>query len=361
MDKELLHKFILDRCSPDEIDGFFDQLKNHPKEDPGEIVRGLWDGIDLSENPDKEYAIRQLDKIHHMINLDGQGQDAKKVRLPQKGRARFIDFATRAAAILFIPVLAMLVSIWFFQPELYAFFYASPDYEIVSPASSRIQFQLPDGTKVWLNQGSKMVYPHKFRGNDRAVELVGEAFFDVVPDKTKPFIVKTSKMAVKALGTSFNVKAYADDLKVEATLVSGKVVLLNLADGEHTEICKMKPGEQFVLNKETYKYSLETVSPDKYICWREGGVIFQDDRLDDVARLLSRHYNVKVILADPSLKHLTYTATFVDEELNMVLEMMEYIMPISYEINREKLPDGTFSDKKIIIYKKGGKLDKNQY
>lgn len=364
MDKKLLHKFISNQCTSNEIDDFFAQLEKRSTEKLKEkfIFRSHWDDIKLAENPDKESAQRRLDKIHHKINLiESELKENSKVRFLPKRKAKFGNIITRAAVILLIPVLTLLIYTRYFQPDLYTLLNTSPNYEIVSPPSSRIQFKLPDGTQVWLNQGSKMVYPQQFKENTRTVQLVGEGYFDVAHDEKKPFIVEIGKMAVKAVGTSFNVKAYAGDINYETTLESGKVVLLKDTNGRQSEVCKMNPGEQFIFNEKTNKYSLKTVNTAKYICWKEGKLIFADDHLDEVAERLSRWYNVKITLTDSGLKSLTYTATFVDEKLDQVLEMMQYIMPISYSVsNRKKLPDETYSEKEILIYKKGGKTNQSK-
>ena len=361
MNKELLHKFISNKCSPNEIDDFFYHLENYPSEELTDkfVFKNFWDDIDLVENPNGEYAQRRLDKIHHRINLNQS--EHVKAKLYPKRKFRFVNLLSKAAAILLIPVLVLLFYTYHYQSALYAQLDVTPNYEIVSPPSSRVQFKLPDGTNVWLNQGSKMIYPQHFKGDSRIVQLVGEGYFDVAHDEKKPFIVETENVAVKAVGTSFNVKACAGDVNFEATLESGKVVLLKDTNGRRSEICEMKPGDQFIFNETTTKYSLKTVNPAKYTCWKDGKLIFTEDHLNEVAERLSRWYNVKITLADPSLNSLTYTATFVDENLDQVLEMMEYIMPISYSVSaRKRLLDGTFSEKEILIYKKGGRTIKNK-
>ena len=361
MDKKLLNKFISNQCTSNEINGFFDWLEEHCADKLKEefLFRSYWDDIKITDNPDDEFAQRRLDRIHHTINLNQSKQiEDTKIRFFPRKTARLIKLISRVAAILLIPVLTLLVYTHFFQSELYSLLNVSQKYEIVSPPGSRIQFELSDGTKVWLNHGSKMVYPQRFIGDTRTVHLIGEGYFDVAPDKTKPFIVEAQGMTVKAVGTSFNIKAYADDIDFETTLESGKVIVLRNTNGSQSEVCQMQPGEHFVFNETTNKYSLQTENPSKYVSWKDGKLVFKDDHLNKVAERLSHWYNVNVSLKDPELRSLTYTATFIDETLDQVLEMMEVVTPISYTVSeRQKMADGTYSPKEVLIYKKGGKVN----
>ncbi|MFA5327470.1 MAG: FecR domain-containing protein [Prolixibacteraceae bacterium] len=354
MDIKLLKKFAANKCSPDEVDAVFNWVQEQPDKITGEnLLKNYWKELEVTELPDNETALWRLYKIHHTINLNqSERLTENKIRSLLTKKFSPVRMLYRAAAILLIPVITLLVYTYVFQPELYSALNISQKYEIVSPPDSRTHFELPDGTKVWLNDESKMVYPQRFIGKTRTVQLIGEAYFEVSPDKSKPFIVETQGIAVKAVGTCFNIKAYHGDPDIETTLESGKVIILK-DTGKKSEICEMEPGQHFVFNRTTNKYSLKREDPAKYVSWREGKLIFQDDRLDQVAQRLSRWYNIQVKLKDPELSSLTYTATFVDETVYQILEMLEIVTPISYTVTeRQKLPDGTFSEKVILIHKK---------
>lgn len=360
MDKKLLDKFIANRCTSKEIDGFFEWLEKFQIGDFQEAssLRSYWDAIEMKENPDEASTRRQLDRIHNTI-LSSQSKRIKEGRMRFFAGVPIVRLMSRAAAILLLPVLTLLLYALFFQPGLSSLPGVAQTYEIVSPPGARTHFELPDGTKVWLNQESKMIYPHRFAGGVRTVRLTGEGYFDVAPDKKKPFVVEARGMAVKAVGTSFNVKAYADGSNFETTLESGQVtVLRHITERSQPEICRMEPGEHFVFNEMTKEYTLKAEDPSRYVLWKEGKLVFKDDYLDQVAERLSRWYHVKVTLKDTGLKSLTYTGTFIDETLDQVLEMMEIVTPISYTVSdRRKLSDGTFSEKEILIVKKGGKTN----
>ncbi|MEL7589561.1 MAG: FecR domain-containing protein [Prolixibacteraceae bacterium] len=352
MDKKLLTKFAANKCSPDELDTIFNWIQKDQR--TGEnLFKGYWNELEFPEAADQEAALLRLYKIHHTINMRRSEPPAegKSHSIPAKKRS-LVPLLSRAAAILLIPVITLLVYTYVFQPELYEALNGSQEYEIVSPPGSRTHLELADGTKVWLNYDSKMIYPQRFAGQTRTVRLEGEAYFEVSPDKSKPFIVEIQGIAVKAVGTSFNIKAYPGDPDVETTLESGKVIIL-ANTGKKPAICEMEPGQHFIFDPASSKYSLKREDPAKYVSWREGKLIFKDDSLDQVTERLSRWYNIQVKLNDPELSSLTYTATFVDETVYQILEMLEIVTPISYTVTeRQKLPDGTYSEKVILIDKK---------
>lgn len=360
MDKSLLNKFIANRCNPAEIDRIFSWVQKSSDSFSDEaLLKDYWNDIQMTESHEGK-STQQLDRIHHTINLNS----SERLNITRKPfltkRNSLVRLMTRVAAILFIPLLSISIYTYFLQPDLYSLIDEFQKYEIISPPGSRTHLELSDGTKVWLNRGSKMIYPRRFIGNTRTVQLVGEGYFEVASNKTKPFIVETQAMSVKAVGTAFNVSAYPDGANFETSLEIGKVVIQQPNSEDEIEVCDMKPGEHFSLDKATRRYKLTTEDLTKYVAWREGELVFKDDSLVDVAERLSRWYNVKVILKDPDLNHLTYTATFIDETLDQVLEMLEIVTPISYTVSkRHKQSDGTFSGKEILIYKKGGTSTNN--
>ena len=350
MDKKLLRRFIDNKCTADEVDSVFEWIQKQSDEGGGEILlKNFWDEINQTEEMDENLVQKRLDRIHHRINLR---QSDKLVAdrifsLPLK--KSLMQFISKAAAILLIPVITLFIYTRFFQPGQVD----SQLAEITSPMGSRTFLELSDGTKVWLNHGSKMIYPQKFTGKTRTVQLSGEGYFDVAHDRTKPFIVESRGMEVKAVGTKFNVKAYPDDTDFETTLESGKVIILKKTPDKELTVCQMLPGQHLIFNNTTNQYSLKAGELSKYISWKEGKLVFKDDPMDKVAERLSRWYNVEIIIKDPEVKELTYTATFIDESLSQVLEMLEIVTPISDTVSaREKMPDGTFSKKKILIYRK---------
>lgn len=355
MDIKLLNKFIANKCTPSEVDSIFSWVQKQSDESTEDsLFRNYWDKIELSEITDVDHAHQRLDRIHHKINLNQSDRvTTNNVRFLNISKISLTKWISRVAVILVIPVITLLIYTQFFQFGQYTAQEVDQKVEVISPQGSRTFFELSDGTKVWLNHDSKLIYPQKFTGNLRTVKLLGEGYFEVASNKAKPFIVESNGLMVKAVGTAFNVRAYNDGSDFETTLESGKVIIQENVGSKKTTVIKMEPGQHFVFDAATNQYSLKTEELTKYVSWKEGKLIFKDDHLDKVAEQLSKWFDVKIVLSDIKLNDLTCTGTFVNETLPQVLEMLEFVTPISCTISeREKMPDGTYSKREIVIYKK---------
>lgn len=160
---------------------------------------------------------------------------------------------------------------------------------IETPRGGQYQIDLPDGTKVWLNAASSLKYPAQFTGNQRNVTLNGEAYFEVAPDKLKPFIVNSGKQAVKVLGTHFNINAYNDEPVITTTLLKGSV-LVTQENTHQTSL--LKPGQQAQV-ADDIKVSKADV--DEAVAWKNGMIKFSNQDIKSVMRIIARWYNVDII------------------------------------------------------------------
>lgn len=252
--------------------------------------------------------------------------------------------------------------------------------EIVVPRGAKAQFTLLDGTQVTLNAGSKLRYNNKYGIKDRNVELEGEAYFKVAKDKNRPFIVKTSHIAVKALGTEFNVKAYPGDKTIETTLVEGSVKVEKLEGKNEYGDIFLKPNQKITfykseeVQKEKEKYTKEgeiaknrdaapkridpvyelvkeNVKVEPLVSWKENRWIIEKEDLSVLAVELERKFDIQVLFETDRLKQFRFTGTLLDEPLEQVLKVMSVTAPISYEINGKKV---TLKEKENFerIYKK---------
>ena len=192
---------------------------------------------------------------------------------------------------------------------------------------------LPDGSIITLNIDSKLIYPKKFNDTIREVTLIGEAFFDIKKDVNKPFIVNANELKIRVLGTSFNVKSYSEDNKIETTLVSGKVELIK---DEETPII-LAPSQKAVFNKTEKKMKIEEVNASDVIAWREGKLIFNKTTLQDVVIDLERKYHVQFIINSKSLLDYEYTGTFDNLKINEVIDLLIISSPIKYTIQNDKI------------------------
>lgn len=353
MNKELLIKYLNNNCSETEFEEFAEWLKeNTQNSEVRNQSAELWKSLepDLNEYDNKKYSAL-LHKIHHEINLKQQGNSGRK---PQALKMA-VKWLSRAAAILFIPLLGIvfyLLSNRNFQAENFVDLTVD-SLEVIAPVGSRTVLRLSDGTKVHLNYGSRIKYPRNFTGDIREITLMGEGYFDVVRNPKKPFVVKAGNLKVKALGTEFNVEAYPDDHIISTTLVEGKVVIDKiLQKGITDRVGAMEPGQHVAYNTKTEKIISGKGNIEKYIAWKNGKMVFDNEPITNVARELSRKFNVDIEVAD-EIKDLTYTVTFADDPLFLILDLMTETTPVTYKrFPRKKRTDGTFSKQKIRIEKR---------
>jgi transmembrane sensor len=187
---------------------------------------------------------------------------------------------------------------------------------------------LSDGTRVWLNSNSRIIYPQQFSGDKRTVQLEGEAYFDVTHDQAHPFIIHTAAIDIKVLGTAFNVQAYAKENGVEAILVRGKIAI---TDSLGHDLAVMAPGQmaQYAKNKLT----VTNVNPDQYTNWRYGNITLNGADLKTIANKLSELYQVQVTI-DPSISDTTrYNFAFSKrKQVKEIMDMLCFIAPIQYQM-----------------------------
>jgi len=315
------------------------------------ILWEQWDGIDFKPiSKDEVDSERILEKIHHNLHVK-EWQDMKHIPFYRRAYHTF----SKIAAILIFPIL--VISVWLLIKEGSITHEKNPSYaEITSPLSARTFFSLPDGSCGWLNSGSTLRFPVHFKGRERSVFLQGEGYFNVKKNPKKPFVVHTDNLKIMALGTKFNVQSYVEDQTQIITLESGKLVINCCGNSSKTKrISTLDPGEQILINKENKTVKKFKVNPVEYSSWKNGLLIFRSDPMDEVVKKISRWYNVSISLKGDEIRTYRYRGTFKDESLDEVLRLLKMTSPIDYTENkREKLPDGTFKKRKIVLFLKPG-------
>jgi transmembrane sensor len=148
---------------------------------------------------------------------------------------------------------------------------------------------LPDGSKVWVNSASSLRYPTAFTGNERKVELAGEAYFEVVHNPDKPFRVVSNSQTVEVLGTHFNINSYNDEPAIKTTLLEGKV---KVTATSNNLVKILTPGQQAALNASSF--TVNPVDTEEAIAWKNGQFMFNNDKITYIMRAISRWYNVDV-------------------------------------------------------------------
>lgn len=308
-------------------------------------------------HPGNAELYQQLQKINSLTSdlgmlhqFDVQKGKQQVMRKYRANRTKvFLSWAQRIAAILFIP--ALLSGIWYFvkQNELKKELNVlTVNQEIITQPGTKTHLFLPDSTEVWLNSSSSLRFPSVFTANERRISLQGEAIFKVFRNKKKPFIVGTSSMDIEAVGTEFNVSAYAGDLKFSATLAEGKVKITDRVEPD--KVMFIDPGAQLNYDTRNKTYKTEKVKVEDVIAWRDGVLIFNETPFYEVVAKLGRWFNADIQISNQSIANYRFTGRFTSESLDQVMELLTLTTPISYTSSkREVLNNKSYSKREIKI------------
>jgi len=349
---------------------------------------------------ESEHNREELDRIHKYTafveaNITMQEVDIEKARIitdfkiwkntirneqedERLNKKLKIRNAYRIAAVIFLLITNAFVLIYLFPPKI-----SSGFTEVISPLGSRTQLKLADGTKVWLNAGSTLKYANNFSKENRAVQIEGEAFFDVTHDPLHPFIVNASSVSLKVLGTAFNIRAYRDENTIETTLVRGKVEIQKTSNAAGEQIITLKPNEKatyiknenkLFVNKEilpdkkdenkepqpevqpTEKTNSEgtiqkpTIEVENTIAWKEGYLVFDNESLSDIMVTLSRRYNVNFTYSNKEVLQYRFSGKFKETTLEQVLQAIMLTSPVEAVVkqNQVSIRENTTLKKKYI-------------
>ncbi|MPM68391.1 hypothetical protein SDC9_115323 [bioreactor metagenome] len=199
------------------------------------------------------------------------------------------------------------------------------------PAGQRAQITLQDGTEVWLNAQSTLLYPSHFSRNNREVEIIGEAYFDVAKDKKRPFIVTTQHVELKVLGTQFNVYSYPGVGYIQTDLIEGSVKVFQ--KNQEKRAIVLKPNEQVIIRDGSMTVS-KVYNPE-HLLWKNGIYAFNNERLIDIIGKLQLYYDVQFVVEDPEIFNVRYTGKFRQREsIHDILQILQKIQYFKIERDR---------------------------
>ena len=210
---------------------------------------------------------------------------------------------------------------------------------VIVPYGRRTFVTLSEGTKVWLNSGSKLIYPVVFAENKREVYIDGEAVFEVTHSEVKPFYVKTRDFNIKVLGTIFNVCSYSDDTSSSTVLKQGKIELsyngnLILPNKKITIL----PGTRAVFDPDKNKFTSSQVNPLDYMSWHNGYLVFNKEKLGNILKRLTRYYNVEILLQNIGLQNEIFSGNLdLKNSADEVLNTIAQTTPFKFEHRDNKL------------------------
>lgn len=307
-------------------------------------------------NPDQEeYALNQVHKKAFEVSIAEKRLQIRKAR--KAGLKKIFRYA---ASVAILVVTTYIVTRYFsdYKSNLQI---SEMTYE--AHYGSRAYAVLPDGSKVWLNSGSKLVILQGYNVLDREVKLTGEAFFDVETNAAKPFIVKAGELSIKATGTSFNVKAYPEERLITTTLVEGTVFIEEVSGHEKKFEIKINPNQSVSyprpvstvagekekddttglandvqIEETSAPQALPTIvnhaSTEALISWMRERWVIDNENFGSLATQLERRYNVNIRFESEKLKAYRFTGTIERETVEQMFEVFRYSIPLKYTIDK---------------------------
>ena len=311
-------------------------------------LESVWNAINIiDKSRDFDYEKAFL-KFRHEVDL--------KLRALRKARlVRITDNIIRVAAVAVIIVgIGYLILSGPGEPVAPV----TAKCEVISPRGSKTQVILPDNSVVWLNSESRLEYSNGYGIADREVFLEGEGYFEVKTNPEQVFVVNTSGLRIKALGTTFNVKSYPADNTVETTLIEGKVDLENITSGKPATIATLEPNQKVtyfkmtdevasqeredgIIREEAAPAKIKDISPllsneevdvSLVTSWTNNMIFFDHETFQNLAVRLERRFGVNIYFMDDDIKNLKFTGKFSDIIIEQVLAALQFASPFYYRL-----------------------------
>ena len=311
---QLFDKFLLKQASPEELQILIQWLKSEGSFQ--DWMDEEWDAA--SSGMDTDLQQKLLGQIKQKISLETQQTPLKR----NKYRTLYL-WTARIASVVILLLLTGFSVYHYAMEQL-----KMQDMIVSVEKGQKANVVLPDGSKVWVNSDSRLIYGSRFTSKERILELEGEAYFEVAPDKDRPFIVETKNISVKALGTSFDVKSYKEDNWVSAVLMTGKVEVWS-----ENEKLILEPNQRILFDKSTGKMEKSKVmDATDFSGWMYNTLSFEAETFENIVQTLQRLYNTKIVFESESLKKYRFTGSPGNTSLESILQILSLTSPLSYEV-----------------------------
>jgi len=298
----LLDRFFEGKATADEVSLLSDQIRNN--EFDQKWMDEQWNHADEKINPVVQE--KMLDQIRKKIHPNHFFNTKHWIGV---------------AATIAILVVFAFTAYFLFENRKY-----NGDMTIIVAKGQKADLILPDGSRVWVNSGSTLVYGSRFDKKERIIHLEGEAYFEVAENKNAPLIVESNGFSVKALGTAFDVKAYPEDDLFSVVLVSGKVEV-----GDDNNRLFLTPNQKIVYNRLNKNIQKSDVYDGKiYTGWINNQLSFESETFAGIASTLERNYNVNITFESEALKNIRYSGTLNNNSLESILQILSITSPLSY-------------------------------
>lgn len=345
-------------ATPEDLIELHSIIENFPE------LQNIVDNIEIYWNEKNQFINNdetEEERFHLILNAENENKIKEGEIRPVKKflKLRKYRFLLAAASVLIV-----LGFVFLFKQHFKNSFDSSAKSEFqqvyVKPGS-KTKIILPDGTVVRLNSSSRLSYSNNFNKSIREVNLEGEAYFDVTKDAKHPFIVHTSNIDIKVLGTLFNVKSYEQDATIETTLLRGSIEVYNKNDASAPKVI-LRPNEKLVFTKKPEEKivapnksdvnSLKNISPDENISisalspnkpdsmkeetsWVYNKLVIDDDDFTKMAEKMERWYGVKIEVLSPQLRQYHFKGIFENETIEQALNALQLTVKFRYQINKD--------------------------
>lgn len=325
---QLLAKYLSGECRADEqqlVEDWLDESGENRSE--LELLQAAWRETLATHHATNEEDVYR--EIHRRVSGDTQ----QEIHIMDKEKSTRKLWYRVAASVVLLMASAMLFIL--FKSEMMTLTHdlSLDDQEIiqVEKKGKRQTVMLSDGSKVTLNQGSTLEFPKKFDADERVVKLSGEAFFDVVKDASRPFIVASDNFNTTVLGTTFNVRDYANQHKSEVNLATGKV-MVEMMNNDQQDRMYIQPGQEVIYDKTDQSLIKQPFEVKDKLGWKDDLLYFHEASADEVFQKLEDWYAVEIKLDGVTEKAWKYTASFKGARIQTVLKSIGYTRDFTYEM-----------------------------
>lgn len=327
MNDSILQKYKADRLTADELQRLRDELGAATDEQLYAMLEADWNASGSPTDSDREHADSLYAGVARRA-FDDDTPHADDTMHPAAATIwrRLFGIAQKVAVVL-LPVAIVALSLLYRENRALA-----ADTIVVSTAGGeQASVTLPDGSRVAINQNSKLTYvPSRFRGSERRVDMDGEGFYCVARDESRPFFVDADGLAVRVLGTKFNLKARDSEPTAELVLAEGSVAFTALKTAQSETL---HPGQKIVLDKRTGHMDVETLdTTDDEVAWRRKELVFRNTPLSLVFAQLRKQFHTDIVIGKGVDQHSLFTGTLSAVNLNDNLEIIDLSCEVKSKI-----------------------------
>ena len=325
LNDDILKDYLLGKCTEEQAAQILEWMSQ--SEDNAQRLFKMEELYHLGRFSVYDDKSRMEDAEKRLMNRISAIETSEEVEKSTEHRSFRISSLLKYAAIAVIVLLVGIAGYWTFDH-----FNGSKEELVVAQATTGVKnIVLPDGTKVWLNKHASIKYPKQFNGDERNVELNGEAYFEVTKNPHQPFIVSSRLLDVKVLGTTFDFNTQKGDNLAEVSLIEGKVQ----ATGNNNEgSIIITPGQKVVLNAKSHQIEAQRVNADLEAVWHNGMIPLRNVNVKDIAAILSRFYDVDFSFDAHVDMNMTYSGAIKQSNsIDSVLSALTYTVPLKYSIS----------------------------